>query len=169
MLIISGRRPPMIRRTVISVFGYRHRFRRPCVPRPIAKRLHDYRHTRCSWYGPSGIDTARKINGFIDWYQISFFNELPDRVGDPHAGHLFADGNFTAFTAWPGMYMTVSGSGWLGIAPGDQKIYMRSLDFWRVEDDLIRENWVLVDMLCVYDQLVVDVLARMREFIKARR
>ena len=93
-----------------------------------AKRLHDYWHTRCSWYGPSGIDTARKINGFIDWYQISFFNELPDRVGDPHAGHLFADGNFTAFTTWPGMYMKVSGSGWLGIALGDQKnLYAKSL------------------------------------------
>jgi predicted ester cyclase len=134
-----------------------------------AMRLHDYWHSRCSWYGPSGIGTARTINGFRDWHQIPFLNGLPDRVGDPHAGHLFADGNFTAFTAWPGMYMTVSGSGWLGIAPGDQKIYMRSLDFWRVEDDLIRENWVLVDMLSVYDQLGVDVLARMREFNKARR
>jgi predicted ester cyclase len=67
------------------------------------------------------------------------------------------------------MHMTVSGSGWLGIAPGNQKISMRSLDFWRVEGDLIRENWVLIDMLSVYHQLGIDVLARMREFNKARR
>jgi hypothetical protein len=45
---------------------------------------------------------------------------------------------------------------------------MRSLDFWRCEDDLIRENWVLVDLLHVYRQIGVDVLARMREFNKAR-
>lgn len=134
-----------------------------------AMRLNDYWHPRCSWYGPSGIGTARTVQGFRDWHQIPFLNGLPDRVGDPHAGHLFSDGNYTAFTAWPGMYMTVSGSGWLGIAPGNQKITMRSLDFWRVEGDLIRENWVLVDMLSVYDQLGVDVLARMREFNKARR
>ncbi len=45
---------------------------------------------------------------------------------------------------------------------------MRSLDFWRMEDGLIRENWVLVDLLDAYRQLGVDVLARMREFNKAR-
>jgi hypothetical protein len=45
---------------------------------------------------------------------------------------------------------------------------MRSLDFWRCENGLIRENWVLVDLLHVYRQIGVDVLARMREFNKAR-
>jgi hypothetical protein len=45
---------------------------------------------------------------------------------------------------------------------------MRSLDFWRVEQGLIRENWVLVDLLDVYTQLGVDVFARLREFNKAR-
>ena len=66
------------------------------------------------------------------------------------------------------MKMTVSGDGWLGIAPAGQEITMRSLDFWRVEGDLIRENWVLVDLLDVYAQLGVDVFARLREFNKAR-
>ena len=46
---------------------------------------------------------------------------------------------------------------------------MKSLDFWRVEGDKIRENWVLIDMLDVYRQLGVDVLGRMREFTKATR
>ncbi len=49
---------------------------------------------------------------------------------------------------------------------------MRSLDFWRVErregpdgsvERKIRENWVLIDLLHVYDQIGVDVLARMSE------
>lgn len=133
-----------------------------------AMRLNNYWHPKCSWYGPSGIGTARTMTGFRNWHQIPFLNGLPDRVGDPHAGHAFADGNYVGFTAWPGMFMTVSGSGWLGIAPCDQKITMRSLDFWRVEGDFIRENWVLIDLLSVYDQLGVDVLGRMKEFNKAR-
>ena len=45
---------------------------------------------------------------------------------------------------------------------------MRSLDFWRLEGGLIRENWVLVDLLDVYRQVGVDVLGRLGEFNKAR-
>ena len=37
-----------------------------------------------------------------------------------------------------------------------------------MENGKIRENWVMVDILDVYDQLGVDVFARMREFNKAR-
>lgn len=45
---------------------------------------------------------------------------------------------------------------------------LRSLDFWRLENGLIRENWVLVDLLDVYHQIGVDVLARMQELTHAR-
>jgi predicted ester cyclase len=134
-----------------------------------AMQLEKYWHPRCSWYGPSGIGTGRGIDGFRNWHQIPFLNGLPDRVGDADKGHLFADGDFVGFTAWPGMHMSVSGDGWLGIAPAGQQITMRSLDFWRCENGMIRENWVLVDLLHVYHQLNVDVFARMREFNKARR
>ena len=56
-----------------------------------------------------------------------------------------------------------NGDGGLGIAPAGQKITMRSLDFWRGERGVIRENWVLVDLLHVYHQIGIDVLARLRE------
>lgn len=131
-------------------------------------RLDTFWHPRCSWYGPSGIGTARGVQGFRNWHQIPFLNGMPNRVGDPDKGHPFADGNYVGFTAWPGMYMTVSNDGWLGIPPTDTPIEMRSLDFWRVEGDLIRENWVLIDLIDVYRQLGVDVFGRLREFNKAR-
>ncbi|QBY04201.1 polyketide cyclase [Thalassotalea sp. HSM 43] len=132
-------------------------------------QLEKYWHPRSSWYGPSGIGTGRGIEGFRNWHQIPFLNGLPNRVGDASKGYLFADDHYVGFTAWPGMHMTVSGDGWLGIAPANQNITMRSLDFWRCENGLIRENWVLIDLLHVYKQLNVDVLARMQEINKARK
>ena len=71
-------------------------------------------------------------------------------------------------TGWPDMIQTVTNDGWMGIAPAGKKITMCSLDFWRIEDGLIRENWVLLDLLDVYYQLGVDVFKRLREFNKAR-
>ncbi|NDF53271.1 MAG: polyketide cyclase [Proteobacteria bacterium] len=123
-------------------------------------RLEDFWHPRMSWYGPAAIGACRGIEGFRNGHQIPFLRALPDRRGSVGGGYYFADGPYVAFTAWPGMNMSVTGDGWLGINPTGQRITMRSLDFWRVERGLIRENWVLVDMLHVWKQLGVDVIAR---------
>ncbi|MYG61010.1 MAG: ester cyclase [Acidimicrobiales bacterium] len=136
-------------------------------------RLEHWWHPRFSWYGPHGIGTGRGVDGFRRFHQIPFLRALPDRRGGYAGdGHFFGDGAYVGVTGWPGMAMTVTGDGWLGIAASGQEITMRSLDFWRIEsqvladssvDRKIRENWVLVDLLHVYDQLGVDVLARMSE------
>ncbi|MDU8943424.1 ester cyclase [Ovoidimarina sediminis] len=128
-----------------------------------AMDLPRYWHPRCAWYGPSGIGTARGISGFRRQHQIPFLNAMPDRRGGVEAGHLFGEGNYVGYTSFAGMRATLSGGGWLGLPPTGAELTIRSLDFWRVEGDLIRENWVLVDMLHVYDQLGVDVFARMEE------
>ncbi len=73
-----------------------------------------------------------------------------------------------AVTGWPNMSQTLSGGGWLGIAPTGRKITLRSLDFWRLEAGRIRENWVLVDLLDMWSQIGVDVLGRMRQLASAQ-
>ena len=133
-----------------------------------AMQLDRYWHPKFNWYGPAGIGSMRRKSGFRNWHQIPFLKALPDRGVLMDKGIMFGDGDYVAFTAWPGMRMTVSGDGWLGIAPSGKAITMRSLDFWRREKGLIRENWVLVDLLHVYDQLGVDVFERMRELTVAR-
>jgi predicted ester cyclase len=137
---------------------------------PEVMQLERYWHPKMNWYGPAGIGTARRIAGFRRWHQIPFLKALPDRTVS-HAGKsaMFGDGDYVAETGWPNMQMTVTGDGWLGIAPANQAITMRSLDFWRCENSLIRENWVLVDLLHVYRQIGVDVFSRMREITCARR
>jgi len=126
--------------------------------------LDRYWHPQMCWYGPAGIGTARGISGFRSWHQIPFLKAMPDRAGAiSSAAVMFGDGDYVGTTGWPNMRMTLSGDGWLGIAPANQEITMRSLDFWRCEHGRIRENWVLIDLLSVYDQLGVDVFSRMRE------
>lgn len=134
-----------------------------------AMELDRYWHPKMLWYGPAGIGTTRRISGFRNWHQIPFLKAMPDRAAILENGALFGDGAYVGFTAWPGMRMTISGDGWLGIAPSNQKLTMRSLDFWRCENDQIRECWVLVDLLHVYDQIGVDVFSRMREMTYARQ
>lgn len=147
-----------------------HLMRHPGQGGPEVMEMDRFWHPKMSWYGPAGIGTARGQRGFRHWHQIPFLNAMPDRGRhvDEIECHFFGDRNYAAVTGWPDMYQSITNAGWLGIAPSGKKIAMRSLDFWRVEKGLIRENWVLVDLLHVYDQIGVDVFARMREFNKAR-
>lgn len=144
--------------------------RHPSEGGPEVMDMPRYWHPRMSWYGPAGIGTARGITGFRNWHQIPFLSAMPDRgqYPDEVTHHFFADQDYVGVTGWPNMVQTLSGDGWLGIAPSGTRITLRSLDFWRIENGLIRENWVLVDLLDVHRQLGVDVLARLREFNKAR-
>jgi predicted ester cyclase len=137
---------------------------------PEIMNLEKYWHPKMNWYGPTGIGSMRQLKGFRNWHQIPFLSALPDRHGAvSKADIFFADGDYVSTTGWPNMAMTVTGGGWLGIAPSNKEITMRSLDFWRIENGLIRENWVLVDLLSVYDQLGVDVFARMKEVSHSRQ
>ena len=142
----------------------------PAKGGPEVMEMEKFWHPRLNWYGPAGIGTARGIEGFRHWHQIPFLRAMPDRGQyiDEIKYHFFGDGDYAAVTGWPNMIQTVTDDGWMGIAPSGQRITMCSLDFWRIENGLIRENWVLVDLLDAFRQLGVDVFARLREFGKAR-
>ena len=138
--------------------------RHPADPDPAVMNLPRWWHPRLNWYGPAGIGTGRGIAGFRHAHQIPFLRGMPDRGLDSDGlhSHWIAQGAYVAETGWPNMRMTITGDGWLGIAPAGQKITLRSLDFWRLEGGMIRENWVLVDLLDMWAQIGVDVLDRMR-------
>ena len=143
----------------------------PADPDPGVMNLEAYWHPRFNWYGPAGIGTARGIPGFRNWHQIPFLRAMPDRKLDAMGdlmSHWVSEGDYVCETGWPNMRLTLSKDGWMGIAPAGKEVLLRSLDFWRLENGLIRENWVLVDLLDLYAQVGVDVFARMREFNKAR-
>ncbi|WP_375280790.1 ester cyclase [Pseudooctadecabacter sp.] len=143
----------------------------PAQGGPEVMNLETYWHDRFNWYGPAGIGTGRGIAGFRNWHQIPFLRAMPDRKLDAMGdlmSHWFAQGDYVCETGWPNMRLTLTDDGWMGIAPAGREVLLRSLDFWRMDGGKIRENWVLVDLLDLYAQCGVDVLARMSDFNKAR-
>ena len=123
--------------------------------------LGGYWHENALWYGSTGIGSARGHSGIRDVVLKSFRNGLTDNTRHLDQGIFFGDQNYVAFTGWPSGTATHSGDGFLGLAPTGRRVTRRSLDFWRIENGTIRENWVMVDMLDLYHQLGVDVFARM--------
>ncbi len=137
---------------------------------PELMNFEKYWHPKFSWYGPAGIGTARGVYGFRQCHQIPFLKAMPDRGQDQENldYHLFAEGDFVAVTGWPNMRQTLSDDGWLAMVPTGRKIEIRSLDFWRLEKGLIRENWVLIDLLDIWRQVGVDVFSRLRDINNSR-
>jgi predicted ester cyclase len=147
-----------------------HMTRHPLRGGPEVMELERFWHPRFNWYGPAGIGAARGVAGFRRWHQMAFLTAFPDRgqdaTGTSH--HFFGAGDYAAVTGWPNMRMTLTGATWLGLPATGATVTLRSLDFWRLEGNLIRENWVLVDLLDAHAQIGTDPLARMRETNRAR-
>jgi predicted ester cyclase len=138
----------------------------------LAMPQRDFWHPHMMWFGPSGIGTARGLDGFVDVHQLPFRTAFPRDPKRPqpagmgqHGGSHYVrigDGRFSATGGWPSRHMLHQGGGWLGLPPTGRAITMRVMDFYSAEQGLIRENWVPIDLLNVLLQLDVDVLARVQ-------
>ncbi len=112
------------------------------------------------WYGPSGIGATRGMAGFRAHHQIPFLTGFPDRRGSGHYMRI-GDGDFAVTGGWPSVVATHAGE-WLGLPATGRRVGMRVMDFYRLEDGRIAENWVPIDIIHVLLQLGVDVFARVR-------
>ena len=113
-------------------------------------------HPHMMWYGPAGIGSCRQLKGFQDVHQRAFLGAFPDRRGGDHKARL-GDGAYVGSTGWPSVRATHLGP-WQGQAATGRKISMRVMDFWRREDNLLRENWVFIDMIELLLQMDIDVM-----------
>ncbi len=125
------------------------------------------------WYGPSGIGTTRGLKGFQENHQLPFLIGFPDRGITPKKGKIYfaqiGDGNYSCDFGFPAMYGTHNGDGWLGLKATNKEITLRVVDYWRREGDKLKENWVLIDLVDVLEQLGVDVFNLMKKEIKKRK
>ena len=121
--------------------------------------MHAFWHPEMMWYGPCGIGTSRQVEGFQKHHQKPFLHAFPDRVGGNHISRI-SEGHFIASTGWPSVHATHMGD-YLGVPAINKPITMRVADWWRREGDVLRENWVMIDLPDLLLQMGVDLFDRM--------
>ncbi len=121
--------------------------------------MHAFWHPQMMWYGPCGIGTSRQVEGFQMHHQKPFLHAFPDRVGGNHISRM-SEGHFIASTGWPSVHATHRGD-YLGAKAINKPITMRVADWWRREGDVLRENWVMIDLPDLLLQMGVDLFDRM--------
>ncbi|MCR9135291.1 MAG: ester cyclase [Alphaproteobacteria bacterium] len=117
-----------------------------------------YWHEDMLWYGPAGIGSNYRWDGFVQDHREPFLRAFPDREGGDHYCRI-GDGDYAAISGWPSMTMTHRGD-YLGIAATNRALTLRVMDFYRCADGQIMENWVMLDYLHLFDQMGVDLIAR---------
>lgn len=103
------------------------------------------------WLGNAGCGTKMGLREFQRNWQHPFQAAFSDKVCVDEA-RLF-DGEWGA--AFGRQEATHSGE-FMGIAPTGKRVEIRYMDFWKVVDGKIVDNWVTVDFPHVMRQLGVD-------------
>jgi predicted ester cyclase len=103
------------------------------------------------WMGNAGCGFKNGLKEFQDNWQKPFQAAFSDKVCVDEA-RLF-DGEWGA--AFGRQEATHSGE-FMGIAPTGKRVHVRYMDFWKVVDGKIVDNWVMVDFPYVMQQLGVD-------------
>ena len=104
------------------------------------------------WMGNTGCGTKIGLEKFQDNWQRPFQSAFSDKVCVDEA-RLYM-GEWAA--AFGRQEATHSGE-FMGVAATGKKIEIRYMDFWKVEDKRITDNWVMVDFPHVLAQLGIDV------------
>ncbi len=104
------------------------------------------------WMGNYGCGTKEGLAAFQENWQRPFQAAFSDKVCIDEA-RLFM-GEWAA--AFGRQEATHSGE-FMGIAPTGKRVEIRYMDYWKVVDGKIADNWVMVDFPFVMAQLGVDL------------
>ncbi|MEN8709415.1 MAG: ester cyclase [Paracoccaceae bacterium] len=104
------------------------------------------------WMGNFGCGTKNGLQEFQDNWQRPFQAAFSDKVCIDEA-RLYMGEWAAAF----GRQEAVHSGEFMGVAPTGKTVEIRYMDFWKVEDGKITDNYVMVDFPHVLSQLGVDV------------
>ncbi len=104
------------------------------------------------WMGNYGCGTKHGLGEFQDNWQRPFQAAFSDKTCIDEA-RLFMGEWAAAF----GRQEAIHSGEFMGLAPTGRRVEIRYMDFWKVVDGKIVDNWVMVDFPHVLAQLGVDV------------
>ena len=104
------------------------------------------------WMGNFGCGTKNGLKEFQDNWQKPFQEAFSEKVCIDEA-RLFMGEWAAAF----GRQEAIHTGEFMGIAPTGKKVEIRYMDFWKVSEGKIEDNWVMVDFPYVMSQLGVDI------------
>ena len=104
------------------------------------------------WMGNFGCGTKSGLKEFQDNWQKPFQEAFSNKVCIDEA-RLFMGEWAAAF----GRQEAIHTGEFMGIKPTGKKVEIRYMDFWKVSEGKIKDNWVMVDFPFVMKQLGVDI------------
>ena len=119
-----------------------------------ADDMDSYFHDDFRWIGNTGCGTKQGLQAFRDNWQLPLRAAFTDRS--------YVTTRFIAEGDWVSCFGHIEGThsgAFMGIAPTGRRVTIPYMDFWRIGDGRIRDNWVSVDFAQVLAQLGRDVFA----------
>jgi predicted ester cyclase len=119
-----------------------------------ANDMDTYFHDDFRWIGNTGCGTKHGLQAFRNNWQLPLRAAFTDRT--------YLTTKFIAEGDWVSCFGHIEGthSGpFMGIPPTGKRVIIPYMDFWRIEDGRIKDNWVSVDFAQVLAQLGRDVFA----------
>ena len=105
-----------------------------------------------NWFGNYGCGTKKGLKEFQNNWQVPFQKAFSNKVCIDEA-RLFMGEWAAAF----GRQEAIHSGEFMGIKPTGKKVEIRYMDFWKVSEGKIKDNWVMVDFPFVMKQLGVDI------------
>jgi predicted ester cyclase len=103
------------------------------------------------WMGNAGCGYKKGLTEFQENWQKPFQEAFSDKVCIDEA--RITQGQWCAAF---GRQEAVHTGTFMGIEPTNRRVEIRYMDFWKVEDGKITDNWVMVDFPYVMQQLGSD-------------
>lgn len=103
------------------------------------------------WIGNAGCGFKNGLNEFQEGWQRPFQEAFSDKVCIDEA--RITQGEWCAAF---GRQEAVHTGEFMGIPATGKRVEIRYMDFWKVQDGRIKDNWVMVDFPYVMQQLDVD-------------